>query len=114
MGMQLLAIEKERPYVDSPRAMMQYVLMNILWLPNFTWRQMPKALKHFYWKTKKKEVVEEHGLDKYDQMERLDDPDKMIHTNNTIIPNFLDQAILSLQFVWTMIRTINGLTWLLS
>jgi len=30
-------------------------------------------------------------------LERLDDPDKMIHTNNTIIPNFLDQAILSLQ-----------------
>jgi hypothetical protein len=47
---------------------------------------------------KKKEVVEEHGLDKYNQMlERLEDPDKITHTQNTIIPNFLNQAILSLQ-----------------
>jgi hypothetical protein len=47
---------------------------------------------------KKKEVVSEHGLDKYNEMlERLEDPDKIMHTQNTIIPNFLDQAVLSLQ-----------------
>jgi hypothetical protein len=47
---------------------------------------------------KKKEVVHEHGLDKYNEMlERLEDPDKITHTQNTIIPNFLDQAVLSLQ-----------------
>jgi len=46
----------------------------------------------------KMDVVQEHGLDKYNQMlERLDDPDKLTHTQNTIIPNFLDQAILGLQ-----------------
>jgi len=47
---------------------------------------------------KKKEVVDEHGIIKYNEMlERLDDPDKITHTQATIIPNFLDQAVLSLQ-----------------
>jgi len=42
-------------------------------------------------------MVQEHGLDKYNQIiERLDDPDMIAHTQNTIIPNFLDQAILNL------------------
>jgi hypothetical protein len=49
---------------------------------------------------KKEEVISEHGKDKYNEMlERLDDPDKIMHTQNTIIPNFLDQEILSLQEV---------------
>jgi hypothetical protein len=49
---------------------------------------------------KKEEVISEHGKDKYNEMlERLDDPDKIMHTQSTIIPNFLDQAILSLQEV---------------
>ena len=43
-------------------------------------------------------MVSEHGLDKYNEMlERLEDPDKIAHTQSTIIPNFLDQAVLSLQ-----------------
>ena len=47
---------------------------------------------------KKKEVIDEHGQDKYNEMlERLEDPDKIMHTQNTMIPNFLDEAVLSLQ-----------------
>ena len=34
-----------------------------------------------------------------EMLERLEDPDKIMHTQNTIIPNFLDQAVLSLQEV---------------
>jgi len=46
----------------------------------------------------KQAVVQEHGLDKYNEMlERLDDPDKLNYTQSTIIPNFLDQAVLSFQ-----------------
>jgi len=45
-------------------------------------------------------VIGEHGHDKYNEMlERLEDPDKIMHTQNTVIPNFLDQAVLSLQEV---------------
>jgi hypothetical protein len=32
-------------------------------------------------------------------LDHLDDPDKIVFTQNTIIPNFLNQAILSLQEV---------------
>jgi hypothetical protein len=39
-------------------------------------------------------VISEHGKDKYhDMIERLEDPDKIMHTQNTLIPNFLDRAI---------------------
>jgi hypothetical protein len=31
----------------------------------------------------------------------LDDPDKITHTQNTMIPNFLDQAVLNFQEAWT-------------
>jgi len=101
MDMQLLAIEKERPYVDLPRAMMAIRFSEYFVATQFHPEADAIGIKTLLVKDeKKKEVVEEHGLDKYEQMlERLDDPDKMIHTNNTIIPNFLDQAILSLQLV---------------
>ena len=42
--------------------------------------------------------MHEHGIKKYNRMlEQLDDPDKITLTQNTVIPNFLDQAVLSLQ-----------------
>ena len=30
-------------------------------------------------------------------LQRLDDPDKIAHTQNTIIPNFLDKAIFGVE-----------------
>ncbi len=43
-------------------------------------------------------MIEEYGQKKYDDMlKRLDDPDKILLTQNTIIPNFLYQALQSLQ-----------------
>lgn len=99
LGMQLLAREKERPYVDLPRAM-----MSIRFSEYFIGTQFhPEADAigmHMYLQTdeKRKEVTEEHGEAKYNEMiARLEDPDKIMHTQNTVIPNFLDQAILNLQ-----------------
>ncbi len=101
LGMQLLAIEKERPYVDLPRAMMAIKFSEYFTATQFHPEADATGMKMLLSKEdKKQEVVQEHGLDKYNQMlERLDDPDKITHTQNTIIPNFLDQAILSLQEV---------------
>jgi len=58
-----------------------------------------KGMKNWLLKEEKqKEVVNEHGLAKYnDMLEHLDDPDKITFTQGTIIPNFLDQAVLSWQ-----------------
>jgi len=99
LGMQLLAIEKERPYVDLPRAMMAIRFSDYFFATQFHPEADAVGIRSLLIKEdKKKEVVSEHGLDKYNEMlERLEDPDKITHTQNTIIPNFLDQAVLSLQ-----------------
>jgi GMP synthase-like glutamine amidotransferase len=99
LGMQLLAIEKERPYVDLPRAMMAIRFSDYFFATQFHPEADAVGVRSLLLKEdKKKEVVSEHGLDKYNEMlERLEDPDKITHTQNTIIPNFLDQAVLSFQ-----------------
>jgi len=99
LGMKLEAIEKERPYVDLPRAMMAIKLNDYFYTTQFHPEADAVGIKKLLLKEdKKKEVVFEHGLDKYNEMlERLDDPDKISQTQNTIIPNFLDQAVLHLQ-----------------
>jgi len=99
LGMRLLAIEKERPYVELPRAMMAIRFNDYFFATQFHPEADATGVRTLLLKDeKKKEVVQEHGLDKYNEMlERLEDPDKITHTQNTIIPNFLDQAVLSLQ-----------------
>jgi GMP synthase-like glutamine amidotransferase len=101
MGMQLLAIEKERPHIDLPRALMAIRFSEYFFSTQFHPEADSKGISTLLLKDeKKKEVVNEHGLDKYNEMlEHLEDPDKITLTQNTIIPNFLDQAVLSLQEV---------------
>ena len=99
LSMQLLAIEKERPHIDLPRAMMAIRFSEYFISTQFHPEADALGMKNWLSKEeKKKEVVSEHGLDKYnDMLEHLDDPDKIVHTQATIIPNFLDQAVLSWQ-----------------
>ena len=99
LGMQLLAIEKMRPHVDLPRAMMAVRYSDYFVGTQFHPEADAIGMKTLLLKPeKKKEVIDEHGQDKYNEMlERLDDPDKIMHTQNTMIPNFLDEAVLSLQ-----------------
>lgn len=101
LGMQLLAIEKERPYVDLPRAMMAIRFSDYFVSTQFHPEADAIGMQAYLSKEEKKnEVIGEHGHDKYSEMlERLEDPDKIMHTQNTIIPNFLDQSVLSLQEV---------------
>ena len=99
LGMQLLAIEKQRPHVDLPRAMMAIRYSDYFVGTQFHPEADPAGMKTLLLRPeKKKEVVDEHGLDKYNQMlELLEDTDKLQHTQNTMIPNFLDEAVMSLQ-----------------
>jgi GMP synthase-like glutamine amidotransferase len=101
LGMQLLAIEKERPHVNLPRALMAIRFNEYFVSTQFHPEADAIGMQAYLSKEDKKaEVVNEHGLDKYNEMlERLEDPDKIMHTQNTVIPNFLDQAVLSLQEV---------------
>ena len=97
LGMQLLAIEKERPHIDLPMMAVRY--SDYFIGTQFHPEADARGIKNWLLKPEKeKEVIDEHGRDKYNQMlEFLDDPDKLMHTQNTMIPNFLDEAVLSLQ-----------------
>jgi GMP synthase-like glutamine amidotransferase len=99
LDMQLLAIEKKRPHIDLPRAMMAIRFSEYFVGTQFHPEGDSEGMKSLLIKPeKKKEVVDEHGRDKYNEMlELLDDPDKLSHTQSTMIPNFLDEAVLSLQ-----------------
>lgn len=99
LGMQLLAIEKERPHIDLPRAMMAVRYSEYFVGTQFHPEADAQGIKNWLLKPEKeKEVIDEHGRDKYNQMlEFLEDPDKLMLTQNTMIPNFLDEAVLSLQ-----------------
>jgi len=99
IGAQLIAIEKERPHIDLPRAMMAIRFNEYYVATQFHPEADALGMKGLLMKDEKRQqVIDEHGEAKYNEMlERLEDPDKIIHTQNTMIPNFLDQAILSLQ-----------------
>jgi GMP synthase-like glutamine amidotransferase len=96
LGMQVLALEKERPYVDLPRAVMAIRFNEYFFATQFHPEADASGIKLMLMRDDKKdEVINEHGEAKYKEMlERLEDPDKIVHTQNTIIPNFLDEAIL--------------------
>jgi GMP synthase-like glutamine amidotransferase len=98
LGMQLLAIEKERPHIDLPQAMMAIRFSEYFTATQFHPEADARGMGLFLTQAeRKKEVVDEHGLDKYHQiLDLLEDPDKITYTQNTIIPNFLDQAIFKL------------------
>jgi GMP synthase-like glutamine amidotransferase len=99
LGMQLLAIEKERTHVDLPRAMMAIRFSEYAIGTQFHPEADPEGMKMLLLQDEEKQqVIEEHGIKKYNSMLlQLDDPDKITLTQNTIIPNFLDQAILNLR-----------------
>ncbi|HEY0244371.1 MAG TPA: GMP synthase, partial [Mucilaginibacter sp.] len=98
LGMQLLAIEKDRPYVDLPRAMMAIRFSEYFTGTQFHPEADAEGTKSLLLKEdKKNELIQQHGPDKYNQiLDRLDDPEMITHTQNTIIPNFLDQAIMKM------------------
>lgn len=99
LGMKLLAIEKERTHVDLPRAMMAIRFSEYAIGTQFHPEADPEGMKTLLLQDdEKQQVIEEHGIKKYNSMLlQLDEPDKIMLTQNTIIPNFLDQAVLNLR-----------------
>jgi homoserine O-succinyltransferase len=99
MGASILAIEKERPHIPLERA-----VMAIRFNENMIGTQFhPEAdamgmSLHLQTEDKKKTVVENYGLEKWQSMiEHLNDPQKIMWTYAHILPNFLYHAVESLQ-----------------
>lgn len=97
LGIEILAIEKERPYVDLPRALMAIRFNEYFIGTQFHPEADAIGMKLMLERVQKKEeIINKHGEGKYRQMiELLNEPDKIERTQNTIIPNFLDEAILN-------------------
>ena len=91
IGASILAIEKERPQVLLERAIMA-VRFNEYMIGTQFHPEADAAGMSLYLQTneKKKTVIENYGLEKWEQMiAHLNDPDKIVFTNAHILPNFL-------------------------
>lgn len=93
-GATIMCIEKNRPHVPYERA-----VMSIRFSPEIFGTQFhPEAdasgmLKHFQSEEKKQTVIKNHGEEKLNSMiAQLEDPDKIVWTNQHFIPNFLQAA----------------------
>lgn len=90
----VLCREKIRPNVPLERAVMAIRFSNEIFGVQFH----PEAdaegmLRHFSKEEKRDQIIKKHGKKKYlDLIEHLDDDDKIMKTNHTVIPRFLQQA----------------------
>ena len=90
----VLCREKIRPHVPLERAVMAIRFSKEVFGVQFH----PEAdaegmLRHFSKEEKRDQIIKKHGKKKYlDLIEHLDDDDKIMKTNKTIIPRFLQQA----------------------
>jgi homoserine O-succinyltransferase/O-acetyltransferase len=95
MGGTILAIEKERPHIPLPRAIMA-MRFNEYFIGTQFHPEADAVGMSMYLQTeeKKKTVIENHGEEKWKSMiEQLQDPEKIRWTYNHIIPNFLRIAM---------------------
>lgn len=95
MGGTILAIEKERPHVPLPRAIMAIRFSEFSIGTQFH----PEAdaigmSMYLQTEEKKKTVIENYGFEKWKTMiEHLEDPDKIMLTYRQVLPNFLNIAL---------------------
>ncbi len=100
-GFTIMALEKERPLVNLPRAIMAVRFSDEFFGTQFH----PEAdddgmLAYFQEPDRKLQVVNNHGEVKYNRMIKdLKDPLKINLTHQTILPAFLNQAIGALKGV---------------
>ena len=99
LGARILCIEKDRPHVPLERAIMG-IRFNP-WMIGTQFHPEADAIgMSMYLRTeeRKKIVIDAHGEPKWRSMiEHLEDPDKILYTQNHVLPNFLREAVGMLQ-----------------
>jgi GMP synthase-like glutamine amidotransferase len=98
LGMEVLALEKVRPYVEYERAVMAVKIGDEIYGVQFHPEADPDGMKyHYRQESRRQKIITDVGLQKYDYiMEQLEDPQKVELTYQTILPTFLGNAINSL------------------
>jgi GMP synthase-like glutamine amidotransferase len=99
MGAVMLAKEKYRPHIPLERAVMAIRFSPEIFGTQFHPEADPQSLRFHLTDSKRTaEIVETYGQDKLDWMrESVDDPDKIIHTYNVMLPEFLLAAVNNLE-----------------
>ena len=99
MGGHILAIEKERPHVPLERAIMAARFNPCMVGTQFHPEADAVGMSMYLQRDDRKHtVIAEHGEAKWQSMiEQLNDPDKIRWTYSHIIPNFLDNALMTLR-----------------
>lgn len=95
MGATILAIEKKRPHVPYERAVMA-IRFNEQFMGTQFHPEADATGMHMYLlrDDKKQTVIENHGEAKWQSMvEQLQDPEKILFTYKTILPNFLNLSV---------------------
>lgn len=98
-GAQILALEKERPHVDLERCIMAIRFSEQIIGTQFHPEADPIGMKMYLLQEEKKTaIINNHGEAKYlDMLNSLEDPERINLTQRVILPNFLNQAIHTLQ-----------------
>jgi len=95
LGVSILGLEKIRPHVPLERAIMAVrfskEIVGVQFHPE---ADADGMIEHFRKPELKKEIITKYGKEKYSSMMRdLHLPERIAYTNETVIPNFLNNAI---------------------
>lgn len=94
-GASILSLEKIRTHVELERAIMAVRFSDEFVGTQFHPEAEPISMEAFFkLEESKKVVINSFGEEKYNQMmDRIDDPEKITLTYNTILPKFIQNAI---------------------
>jgi len=94
-GAKILSLEKIRTYVELERAIMAVRFSDEFVGTQYHPEAEPVSMEDYFRKEENREkVVTNFGIQKYNQMmDRIDDPDKIEITYNTILPSFINNAL---------------------
>ena len=95
LGAKLIALEKIRPHIELERAMMAVRISNEIVGTQFHPEADIVSMQHHFGKPERQQqVIDEYGEKKLQEMvEHLENPDNIILTRNTVLQNFLNDAI---------------------
>ncbi|MEM6517117.1 MAG: GMP synthase [Bacteroidota bacterium] len=94
-GATILSLEKIRTHVEYERAIMAVRFSNEFVGTQFHPEADPLSMKaHFLAEENRRKVITNFGEEKYNTiMSKMDDPEKLMLTYNTILPKFIRKAI---------------------
>ncbi len=100
IGAKILSIEKIRLHRDYERALMALRISDELVGTQFHPEAEPVSMAEYFGKEeKRRDIIKIYGEEKYRKMMvRMDDPNKIAMTHQTILPNFLRNATTNLLF----------------